>query len=213
MKIDAWIHWAINDKCNFSCAYCTAGNSWKFDDYKEIDIEKFVRNLEATGKTFLVRFTGGGEPFLVKNLPELCLRISGKHYLGFNTNLIPKPIQTLFEKLPPERVYEILASVHFAELDRQELKDRFVRHGQLLISRGFNVHFVAVAYPEFHTHYPAWIREYGEKGIKVKMVPYVGVHNNRRYPEEYTQEDIEYYGFENTDIAPFNVPQSSLYVA
>jgi molybdenum cofactor biosynthesis enzyme MoaA len=195
---DAWLHWIVNDTCNFSCAYCSAGNSWKYDSYDAIDIDKVVHSIERTGKTFLVRLTGGGEPFLTRNLPELCLRLAERHYLGFNTNLIPARARTLFSQLSPSRVVELHCSVHFAELERQDLHARFIDTAQMVMARGFLTAFTGVAYPRDKERLPEWVEMYRRHGIAVKLTPFRGECDGKTYPQAYTEAEERLYGFTST---------------
>lgn len=192
---DAWLHWVVNDVCNLACPYCSAGNSWKYDTYAPIDIDTFLQSIERTGKTFLVRFTGGGEPFLTRNLPELCLRLAERHYLAFNTNLIPARARQLFSQLSPDRVDNLHCSVHFAELERQDLHARFIDTAQMVMARGFNTTFAAVAYPGHRDRLPQWLDMYRSHGIRIILAPFNGEWDGKTYPQSYSEDDIHYYGF------------------
>ena len=207
VPFEAWLHWIINDKCNFSCSYCVAGNSWKVGDYEEIEIPKVLKTLEKDGRTFLVRFTGGGEPFLVSNLVELSLALSKKHYLGFNTNLISKRIQHLVERVDPQKIWNIVASLHFAELERQGLEARFIKHGRMLLDAGISTLFYGVAYPGIAAQFGMCRNRYLSQGIPVEMLPYIGTFEGKEYPLSYTEDEIELFGLNRSSINSQYVPQ------
>lgn len=210
VPFEAWLHWVVNDKCNFYCSYCVAGNSWKFGDYEEIDISKVLETIQKDGRTFLIRFTGGGEPFLVSNLVELSLALSEKHYLGFNTNLISKRIQELAERVDPRKIWNIVASLHFAELERQGLEARFVKHGRMLLDAGIPTLFYGVAYPGIIGRFTAYRDQYLSQGIPVEMLPYIGMYEGKDYPAAYTAEEIELFGLNKLSINSQYVPQIQL---
>lgn len=58
----------------------------------KIDIPAFVKMLDRTRKIFKITSTGG-EPFLVPNLVEACEKITQRHYISFNTNLVTGEIR------------------------------------------------------------------------------------------------------------------------
>jgi molybdenum cofactor biosynthesis enzyme MoaA len=205
-KYDAWLQWIVNDKCNFSCGYCVAGNSWKYNEYMKLDSDKILNTLARTGKTYLIRFSGGGEPFLVSNLDSVCLELAKRHYLGFNTNLIPKPVERLFSTLDPSRVVQVNASVHFAELERQELFGRFIRHGRLLLERGVPVTFAGIAFPEYRDRFTDWLKMFEDNGIFVRLDPYIGEYGGRRYPESYDADDLTFFKLTESRVASHITP-------
>ena len=207
VPFEAWLHWIVNDKCNFYCSYCVAGNSWKVGDYEEIDVPKVLKTLERDGRTFLVRFTGGGEPFLVSNLVELSLALSKKHYLGFNTNLISKRIGQLVERVDPQKIWNIVASLHFAELERQGLEARFIKQGRMLLDAGIATLFYGVAYPGIIAEFSAYRDRYLSQGIPVEMLPYIGTFEGKEYPLSYTADEIELFGLNNASVNSQYVPQ------
>jgi molybdenum cofactor biosynthesis enzyme MoaA len=207
LPYQAWLNWVVNDKCNFFCPYCVAGNSWKYGDYHSIDVQRVLQTLSRDGRTFLVRFTGGGEPFLVSNLVEVCVELTKAHYIGFNTNLISKRVEHLMQQVDPSRIHDVVASLHFSELERQGLVNRFLNHAHLLLSKGVNVSFMGVAYPGFRDKIKSYLEFYKSHGIPVTMFPYVGTYEGKVYPDSYTPEEIEMFALSAVTANRHFVPQ------
>ncbi len=79
------ITWSIIKQCNFNCSYCFLCCD-PYRSIEPIDISKLTKNMNLLTDEWLFYITGG-EPFLEKNIIEICQAITRRHYLSINTNL------------------------------------------------------------------------------------------------------------------------------
>jgi len=193
---DAWLHWNATNRCNFNCLYCFSHDDpqKKSGELPKINIPELIRSLDEANKVFKIRFTGGGEPFLVPNIVEACLEITKKHYVGFNTNLICDNVKDFAEKIDPERVANINASLHIKELEKYNLVERFVSNYLLCERKGINIVASSVAYPPLADEAEKYRIFFKEKGIPVNFSFFQGSFNGKEYPRSYTEKEIEQFG-------------------
>lgn len=216
----AWLHWNPTDKCNLACTYCltkqtsnTENNrsSWQIFNQKEkintIAIDKFNQTLEQTKLTFKISFTGGGEPFIIPNLVELCGVLAKKHFLSFNTNLTSNKISNFIKIVPPEKVMDIGASLHVDELFRLNLQNRFIENYLLLRKNGYNICAREIAHPSFSSRVPQIKKYFSARGIEVHFDPYVGEYKSKQYPEAYTSEELNQFGLQRLHNNTENIHQ------
>lgn len=225
---DAWLHWIITDRCNLNCLYCGRHDSLNKEsgELPKINIPALIRSLDKANKIFKIRFTGGGEPFLVPNIVEACLEITKEHYVGFNTNLTCDNVQELADKIDPEKVANINASVHIKELEKHNLVERFIRNYLFCKRKGINIVVSFVAYPPIVDEVEKYRVFFKEKGIPINFSFFGGFYNGKEYPRSYTEKEIEqfdlnkiwmrrYYEFQGICNAGFNAgivnPDGSIY--
>lgn len=189
---DIWLHWSVNERCNLNCIYCDShGNPLKKRGRNsEIDIPALIRNLDGSGKTYKIRFTGGGEPFLVPGIIEACIEITKKHYVGFNTNLTCGNIREFAQKIDPERVVNVNASLHIEELERLNLIKRVIDNFLFCKERGISIVASVVAYPALLHNVEKYKSLFERKGIKINFSYFMGIYDNKEYPRSYTEEEI-----------------------
>ncbi|MFH0826794.1 MAG: hypothetical protein V1923_02740 [Candidatus Omnitrophota bacterium] len=164
----------------------------------DINISALISTLDKTNKIFNICFTGGGEPFLVPNIIEASAEITKKHYLTFVTNLTSKKIKELYEKIDPQKVLWIIASLHIKELERLDLLDVFIHNFLLCKEKGFNIEALEVAYPKLFNEVEKYKEFFKKKGIELKFDRFRGVYNGKRYPDSYTQQELKTFGIENS---------------
>jgi len=169
---------------------CT-GNPGK----QAIKIGQMMDTLGRSNRTFLISFTGGGEPFLVGNLTDACSALTKKqHYVSLVTNLTSVKVEEFAERIDPKKVPFILASLHIKELERKGLVDRFVSNFALLKGKGFNMFAREVAHPSLLKEADKYRKYFMERGIELHFAPFFGKFNNRRYPDAYTMEELRVFG-------------------
>lgn len=66
---------ALTYRCNAQCAMCGLGRGHK-EQISKIAVEKLVESAQSLSGLKVLNITGG-EPFLLRNLPELCGRLAG----------------------------------------------------------------------------------------------------------------------------------------
>jgi hypothetical protein len=160
---------------------------------KKIDISSLIRTLDKTNKIFKIGFSGG-EPFLISNFIEACEKLTKRHYISLVTNLTSDKIKEFCEKIDPLRVVHLLASTHIKELERFNLLSRYISNFLMCKKRGYNISAYEVAYPPLLTEAEKYRKFFKEKGIELNFDPFLGNYSGKRYPQAYTEQEIEVFG-------------------
>lgn len=198
-----WLHWNITRFCNLSCDYCFSYSPYKKGEIVNIDISKVIENLSSFNETFRISFTGG-EPFLVKNILDLCHKLSENHYLSFNTNLTHPSIKQFANLIDPKKVIKIDASFHYAELIKNNLLKRYIENYKLLVNKGFLVNSEQVAYPPLLKLKDEISRVSIENNLKIKYVPFFGKFDGIVYPQAYTEKEISIFNLDLSILEKFD---------
>ncbi len=201
-KYDAWLHWNVTNRCNLKCEYCFSVPPKPKNDVNRINISKLLATLEKTDKTFRIGFTGG-EPFLVPNFVEAVKSITKKHFVTINSNLTLPTVKDFGIKIHHERVLFIHASFHYLELIRKKVLDNYISNFFFLRENGFNVYAEEVAFPPHLERLEKDAERLSKLGIKLKFGAYYGFYNGKRYPESYTDEEIERFNLPKREIEKF----------
>ena len=191
---DAWLLWWPTEACHLRCGHChyTPGRRVAPPPPPPpIDVDRVLAALEATGRTFKLSFSGGGEPFLVPNLVQAAAELSRRHFLSVNTNLTSAAVASFAEAVDPSRCDFIHASCHLEELERTGLMARYLRNYHLLRERGFVVHCCAVAHPRLLPELDRYREELAREGLPLQFSFFSGEHEGRLYPQSYTPEEID----------------------
>jgi MoaA/NifB/PqqE/SkfB family radical SAM enzyme len=199
---NAWLHWDVTKRCNLDCEYCFGKITDASVKVHSIDIPRLLFTLEKTEKTFRISFTGG-EPTLVPNFIEACRAISEKHYISFNTNLISKNIKQFAELINPNRVLHIHASLHYSELLKNNLLDRFIQNYKLLEDAGFNIYTEVVAYPKMIDKIEELFQFAKQNSLKLFFAPYYGMLDGKEYPFAYTKNELVKFNILQKEISCF----------
>jgi MoaA/NifB/PqqE/SkfB family radical SAM enzyme len=202
-KYDAWLHWNISSQCNFDCNYCFGKTPFIKQTINSIDVKKLIKTLNQNNKIFRISFTGG-EPFLIPNIVDACASITERHFISLNSNLILPGIEKFAKLILNERVLFIHASLHIEELIKTNLLNRFIGNFKLLRECGFNIFSEAVADPSLLETDIIFIRKYlDEHNISFSFGPFIGFKNGKRYPEEYTHNELALFRLQNEDFNKF----------
>ncbi len=199
---DAWLHWDVTKRCNLNCEYCFGKITDNKVKVNSIDIEKLIRTLDSTKKIFRISFTGG-EPTIIPNFWEAVKAITLKHYVSFNTNLITKNLQKIIDEINPTRILHIHASLHYDELVKKNLLERFINNFKLLQKSGFNIYTEAVAYPRWKNKVEQMKSIFKKEEVEVTFAPYYGKFEEKNYPESYTESEKQSFDLLNEDIKCF----------
>ena len=193
-KYDVWLNWSPIAKCNLDCIYCIAAGD-RTGKVKKINIPALIKTLDKTDKIFRINFTGNGEPFLIPNFIEVCQKLTEKHYISMNTNLTSTKVKELAEKVNPSRVTNILASTHIKELEKHDLLNTYIQNFLLLKQKGFIVTAHEIAYPPLISEVKKYTDFFKDKGIDLNFAPFIGQYQNKKYPDSYTDGELELFGF------------------
>lgn len=162
-----------------------------------IRISAMLKSLDRTNKIFLISFTGG-EPFLVPNIVEACVKITEKHYISFNSNLTSAKIRKFAEVIKPDKVVSIIASFHIKELERSGLVGSYIDNFLICREKGFNIIADAVAYPPLLSEIRKYRAVFEKNGIKINFSRFAGLYNGKSYPESYSEEELDLFGLDKT---------------
>lgn len=165
----------------------------------KINTPALIKTLNETGKTFLINLTGG-EPFLVPNIIEACAEITKKHYITFFTNLTNERVREFAEKINPERVGDITASLHIKELEKLNLVNKYINNFLLFKRKRFNISAKVVAYPPLLNEIKKYKKVFKENGVDMSFLPFLGYVKGERRPYLYTKEELEVFSLNREDI-------------
>lgn len=196
---DHFFHWHITYECQMRCNYCTVTSTNKRIDTLDklrksepIDVEKIIKTLDATGKTYHFSFIGG-EPFMLPNMTELCAELIKKHYISFNTNLCEMPLD-FFKKVDASRVLTMHISLHIKPMEVRRLTEAFLERAKIVHEAGVqNYYITTVAHPKILKEIKKYTDYFGAHGIKFKLIPMLegGFSTEGKvYPDSYTEEEL-----------------------
>ncbi|SHH43382.1 radical SAM/SPASM domain-containing protein [Tepidibacter thalassicus] len=78
MKFPLMVGWAITNKCNLNCLYCSQDSGEMLDEELSFEEAKMVIDQLAENKISVIGFTGG-EPLLKKELPDIVRYANSKN--------------------------------------------------------------------------------------------------------------------------------------
>lgn len=182
--------------CTFDCVYCRQHNNC-MESLKKIETRKFVDRLDKLNRICLVGISGG-EPFLIPNFREFAAEVTKKHYIRIDTNLsLVEECRKFIEVIDPERVVEIVFSVHILE---REKRNRDLMELVSLVNefqaKGFKMVGNYVSYPPLLGRLEKDIDFFKSYGIKVLPTLFGGKFNGKNYPLDngkcsYSREELE----------------------
>ncbi|MBD3245592.1 MAG: radical SAM protein [Candidatus Omnitrophica bacterium] len=182
--------------CNFSCVYC-GQHCGDPRSVKTLDIGRIMQGLDRFGRTLLVSICGG-EPFLIPNLIEFVQEVKRKHYVRIDSNLsLTDRCRTFLDAVGPERITEIIFSVHALEREKRglDLMDLIVLVKEFQ-AKGFRMAGDYVTYPPLFSRLEKDIDLFRAHGIKVMPVLFCGEYQGRNYPfhqgsVSYSKEELD----------------------
>jgi len=177
-------------KVNFRCPYCWFYKGWA---------EAAKRNIYLSPEEWMVHWKRvydkygsicieitGGEPFIYPNFIELVKLLSSIHKVKITTNM-SGDIETFVREIDPERV-NLDLNFHplFAEVEA------FIKKVLLLKEAGFKAGVCYLAYPPQMGRIDMFRKRFQEIGINFALAAFWGNYAGKKYPESYTQEEIEF---------------------
>jgi MoaA/NifB/PqqE/SkfB family radical SAM enzyme len=187
------IDWVLNTRCDFHCEYCpierldAAAENAAVGKFSPAHI---ARCFDKTGRSWEIHLSGG-EPFLYPHFIELCEALTQHHTLSINTNLTSDSVTVFADRILPEKVENINASLHIMEREKRDnLLSVFMRHVRYLQDKGFKIRVEYVSYPPLFPKMAGdleALRSLGARMVGVKA--FVGDYQNREYPKSYTEAE------------------------
>lgn len=189
------MHWEMNRRCNFNCAYCfrqkpDADRRSEDPDCARYSTEHIAQRFDEIGKPWRIRMTGG-EPFLYPDFVELARLLTRAHYISVSTNLSTPNTYDFADAVEPDRVALINANLHIMEREKSVNGVRkYLQKFLFFQERGFNINLVYVTYPPLLGRIAEdikWWRGQGVRSIVVKV--FQGKFQDKRYSRDYTDEE------------------------
>lgn len=185
------INWHLNDLCNFRCEYC-------FFPYFNVENPvvgklsptEIVEAFDRTGRQWHV-YMAGGEPMLYPDFIELVALLKPKHPIYVSTNLFNKYTRAFAEKITPENIISINASLHIGHHTASTLQ-KFIDNYHLYKNKGFNIIVTYVTYPPLFQRMDADFDFLMKKGIEhLHALTFQGMYEGKQYPASYTHDQVK----------------------
>ncbi|MCM2266907.1 MAG: radical SAM protein [Elusimicrobiales bacterium] len=186
-------HWG----CNYRCSYCFFAGRWDEyaprNVYKPADfwVERWDAMAQKYGRCYIV--INGGEPFTYPGFADIVLRISRRHWpINITTNA-SKDLAAFAGLADPAKI-SLSLSFHPEYHDLE----KFIAVLDEVRKKGFDGCNNIVAYPPFLKDLPAQLRRFESAGHPVKINPFIGEYQGRRYPDGFTPEEKKLLGMTET---------------
>ncbi|MDQ7903496.1 radical SAM protein [Phytohabitans sp. ZYX-F-186] len=184
--------WHLTNRCNFFCEYCHPQIRYVLNrkHLDEPDPGLVVRRFDDLGKVCLVHMSGG-EPFMFPGFVSLCEGLARGHFISINTNLASNDVEEFARRVPASRVAKVVAAIHMPERERlgEELT-AYARNYLALRTAGFDATALYVLYPPLLDRFADDLDQLRALGVDhVRAKVFKGVHQGRRYPEGYTEQE------------------------
>ncbi len=189
MRYDIEADWVLLNTCNYRCAYCFVPEQQLGEKLRVFaSPARWQRAFDATDLTWQLHLTGG-EPCIYPEFAEFCERLSRRHYLSLNSNLTHPSIREFAHRVDPTRVSFINAGLHYTERGDRDGFPNFIRHAELLHTRGFSIFISVVATPEVLGQVDAVIERLRSTGLTPLPKILNGIYEGRVYPNAYTDPE------------------------
>ena len=192
-KKEFLVDWVLNTRCDFHCDYCTVGRldaAIENAAVGKLSPAHIAGCFDKTGKSWEIHLSGG-EPFLYPKFVELCEALTQHHSLSINSNLTSDSVTTFADRISPEKVENINASLHIKEREKRDnVLSAFMRHVRYLQDKGFKIRVEYISYPPLFqriTRDLELLQSLGARTVGVKV--FVGDYQNREYPRSYTEAE------------------------
>ncbi|MFA6092754.1 MAG: radical SAM protein [Elusimicrobiota bacterium] len=186
------LHWA----CNYRCEHCFFKGHW--EEYGSRNVYRgaaeweslWRRLLERHGRAFILMT--GGEPFLYPEFIDLLCRLTPMHWpINISTNA-SRDLEEFVRRVDLSRV---TLSPSF-QPGHRSLEDflktvRFLRESRVQLGC---INFVA--YPPVLERLPEIAAALGAQGESLKVIPFVGEWQGRRYPDGYDEAQRRLLGMD-----------------
>ncbi|MDD4894253.1 MAG: radical SAM protein [Candidatus Omnitrophica bacterium] len=188
-KKGIYFTWDIHYKCNFRCPYCWFYKGWIDGGKRNIYLapeewfKHWKRIYDKYGQIH-IEITGG-EPFLYPDFIKIVEQLSRIHTIKITTNM-SGDIETFVKKIDPNRVHLDL-NFHplFSEIGA------FIKKTLLLKEAGFRAGVCYLAYPPQMKQIGSFKKRFEEAGINFALAAFWGEYAGKKYPDSYTQEEMD----------------------
>ena len=218
MNDKLFVSYYLTELCNFNCGYCYIYHPYGYRkvlrSIKKIlksrprthtkhelwrDIDTVVEHFRRTRKRVTFGFTGG-EPIIYPHFIDICRRLAQEQrfMIALDTNLSVNA-ERFMDAVPPHKVEYICTALHVAERERiYGTLDAFRGAVVSLLERGYPVGVNYVMYPSLFDRVERDRRYFLEKGIRLDLKPFTGMHDGKFYPAAYTEEQLDFMAQRST---------------
>ena len=127
------VNWNIVGGCNYRCSYCVQKHAAGVGGPDDAALDTGIETLGALPGVWEIKISGG-EPFLLKRLPEVAERLAAAgHTVSILTNLSPSlAIIERFVQAAGDRLRTFSCSLHLEEISAQEFLAKAIAVERLL---------------------------------------------------------------------------------
>ncbi len=127
------VNWNIVGGCNYRCSYCVQKHAEGIGGPDDARLDAGLDTLCALAGSWEIKISGG-EPFLLKRLPEVAERLAAAgHKVSILTNLSPSlPIIERFVRAAGEHLRTFSCSLHVEQVSVEDFLAKAVAVEQLL---------------------------------------------------------------------------------
>ena len=179
------VSYLTNTNCNFNCEYCfDKRDKTKLPGSRlHPDLVQFVLDKNKSYDLRSMWFAGG-EPFIVPGLTEAISTLTRNGvYCIIGSNLTYGKFEDFIKQVDMSFI-RISASLHYKELERTKLVDRWINNWHLLKNsgiRGIAAH--SINYPgTTPKELEAFKSLYLSKGVEHEVFPFIGNYGGVSYP-------------------------------
>ena len=198
--------WMLNQRCNFTCEYCFYAKEYLAVENPKVgkySPEQIAQQFDRTEQEWYI-YLNGGEPFLYPKFIDLCEQLTRNHYLSINTNLSTSNCLEFAERINPEKIYSIEASLHIQEREQRNNLNRYLKNFLKLQENGFPIQVVYVTYPDLFERIESDIEMLKREGVKIiNLKVFRGYYKSKYYPESYSESQqaiIEKHALDKNEI-------------
>ena len=180
--------WDIHYACNYRCPYCwyTADGTFLKNKNKYLPSKELIdiwTDMHRKHGSLWIDIIGG-EPFIYPDFNEIIRELSKMHFIEITSNL-STDLSSSLSGINPEMV-RIAGTLHplFADLRV------FIRNLLALKEHGIKTFALYLAYPPQIPLIPYYREKFACCGIDFSVITFWGEYRGVRYPEGYSQEEI-----------------------
>jgi MoaA/NifB/PqqE/SkfB family radical SAM enzyme len=184
-------HWFMGESCNFNCKYCFFPQKTVSIE-EHLPVEQLIKALKETGKKWIVLMTGG-EPLIFPDFVEVCkLLVKEDIKIALDTNLsINSKVGEFMDNICPQSVDYLYISLHIEERERMGGIEDFIQSVLSLKSKGYRCIVNYVVHPTLIKRFRVDYEYFKSRGIKLVARLFIGMHKKKRYPDSYSQKEME----------------------
>lgn len=191
IQYDLQADWMLLHTCNYRCSYCFFSTALLGSKLRTFASSRQWKSaFNSTGFTWLLHITGG-EPSIYPEFADLCEYLTERHYISVNTNLTNGSLLRFAERIDPARVSFINAGFHLDEREKRLGHGVFLRHADLLRSKGFRILISMVATPNVLARFAEAVALFEPVGLFPVPKLFRGRFEGRIYPTAYSALDKE----------------------